>query len=325
MARPAARSNREMLDNGGRRMVVWRQEEKRKRHTRRRSGLKSAGLRTLLLWKGQKQMMNRKKEKGFTLMELLIVLAIVSVLVAIAIPVFAKQIEKSREAADLANVRSAYAELMVKVLAEENPVPVTVGLKQKETGWQTKLPITVGGVTFNGTETANWIGTPVGGGTCVVSYNRDKGAIFTWSGNSGGGNGGSSGQQTYTGDLGNAKATLRAAFENLGNQNMQNNKAFFSNQTFTVNGTTVTVRVYYADSAAFKDALNNYTPTPASYEQSPFYPFENWHGQDQNQGFAYYTYGTNGSIKEFTYVNESKVYRTTDEGKTWYDITPETP
>ena len=279
--------------------------------------MKSAGLRTLLLWKGQKQMMNRKKEKGFTLMELLIVLAIVSVLVAIAIPVFAKQIEKSREAADLANVRSAYAELMVKVLAEENPVPVTVGLKQKEAGWQTKLPITVGGVTFNGTETANWSGTPIGGGTCVVSYDRDKGAIFTWSGNSG--------QQTYTGDLGNAKATLRAAFENLGNQNMQNNKAFFSNQSFEVNDTPVTVRVYYADSAAFKGALNNYTPTPASYVQSPFYRLEAGHDQNQNQGFAYYTYGTNGSIKEFTYVNESKVYRTTDEGKTWYDITPETP
>lgn len=324
MARPAARSNREMLDNGGRRMVVWRQEEKRKRHTRRRSGLKSAGLRTLLLWKGQKQMMNRKKEKGFTLMELLIVLAIVSVLVAIAIPVFAKQIEKSREAADLANVRSAYAELMVKVLAEETPVPVTVGLKQKETGWQTKLPITVGGVTFNGTVTANWIGTPIGGGICVVSYDRDKGAIFTWGGSFGGGNGGNV-KPTYTGDLGNAKTTLQAAFKNLGNQNMQNNKAFFSNQKFEVNDTPVTVRVYYADSAAFKDALNNYTPTPASYEQSPFYPFENWHGEGQNQGFAYYTYGTNGSIKEFTYVNESKVYQTTDGGKIWYDITPETP
>lgn len=324
MARPAARSNREMLDNGGRRMVVWRQEEKRKRHTRRRSGLKSAGLRTLLLWKGQKQMMNRKKEKGFTLMELLIVLAIVGVLVAIAIPVFAKQIEKSREAVDLANVRSAYAELMVKVLAEENPVPVTVGLKQKEAGWQTKLPITVGGVTFNGTETANWIGTPIGGGICVVSYDRDKGAIFTWGGNFGGGNGGNV-KPTYTGDLGTAKTTLQAAFKNLGNQNMQNNKAFFSNQIFEVNGTTVNVRVYYADSAAFKNALNNYTPAPASYEQSPFYPLENWHGLDQNQGFAYYTYGTDGSIKEFTYVNESKVYRTTDEGMTWYDITPETP
>lgn len=320
MARPAARSNREMLDNGGRRMVVWRQEEKRKRHTRRRSGLKSAGLRTLLLWKGQKQMMNRKKEKGFTLMELLIVLAIVSVLVAIAIPVFAKQIEKSREAADLANVRSAYAELMVKVLAEEDPAPVTVGLKQKEAGWQTKLPITVGGVTFNGTVTANWIGTPIGGGTCVVSYDRDKGAIFTWGGSFGGGNGGNV-KPTYTGDMVDTATLLKGKFDDRDKDNMQDKRAFFSDQKFEVNDTPVTVRVYYADSAAFKNELASYTPKPGSYNDSPF----RQSGHTGTQDFAYYTYGENGSINMFIYVGKDKVYRTTDEGKTWYDITPETP
>ena len=46
---------------------------------------------------------------GFTLAELLIVVAIVAVLVAISIPVFMGQLEKSRQAADLANIRSAYA------------------------------------------------------------------------------------------------------------------------------------------------------------------------------------------------------------------------
>ena len=45
--------------------------------------------------------------KGFTLAELLIVVAIIAVLVAVAIPIFGSQLEKSREAADLANVRSA--------------------------------------------------------------------------------------------------------------------------------------------------------------------------------------------------------------------------
>lgn len=320
MARPAARSNREMLDNGGRRMVVWRQEEKRKRHTRRRSGLKSAGLRTLLLWKGQKQMMNRKKEKGFTLMELLIVLAIVSVLVAIAISVFAKQIEKSREAADLANVRSAYTELMVKVLAEENPAPVTVGLKQKEAGWQTKLPITVGGVTFNGTETANWIGTPIGGGICVVSYDRDKGAIFTWGGSFGGGNGGNV-KPTYIGDMAKTAKFLQDQFDNRDKDNMQDKRAFFSGLTFEVNGTSVKTRVYYAGSAAFKKGFASYTPKPGSYNDSPF----RQSGYPETQDFAYYTYGDDGSIDMFIYVGKDKVYRTTDEGKIWYDITPETP
>ena len=84
------------------------------------------------------------------------------------------------------------------------------------------------------------------------------------------------------------------------------------------------MRVYYADSAAFKGALASYTPKPAFYEESPFCSIENWNANDNNQkqGFAYYTYGDDGSIKEFTYVNETNVYRTTDGGKTWYDITP---
>lgn len=46
-------------------------------------------------------------KKGFTLAELLIVVAIIAVLVAIAIPIFRKQIEKSREAYDIATMRQA--------------------------------------------------------------------------------------------------------------------------------------------------------------------------------------------------------------------------
>lgn len=46
----------------------------------------------------------RKKYKGkngFTLAELLIVVAIIAVLVAISIPIFTTQLEKAREATDL--------------------------------------------------------------------------------------------------------------------------------------------------------------------------------------------------------------------------------
>ena len=49
------------------------------------------------------------KKSGFTLAELLIVVAIIAVLVAIAIPVFTTQLERSRETTDMANIRSAYA------------------------------------------------------------------------------------------------------------------------------------------------------------------------------------------------------------------------
>lgn len=60
--------------------------------------------------------MKRLNKKGFTMAELLIVVAIIAVLVAIAIPVFTTQLEKARQATDLANLRAAYAEAMTDAL-----------------------------------------------------------------------------------------------------------------------------------------------------------------------------------------------------------------
>ncbi len=51
-------------------------------------------------------MFSSRTKKGFTLMEMLIVVAIIAILIAIAIPVFSAQLEKSREATCLANRRS---------------------------------------------------------------------------------------------------------------------------------------------------------------------------------------------------------------------------
>lgn len=52
-----------------------------------------------------------KKKAGFTLSELLIVVAIIGVLVAISIPIFTQQLHKAEVATDWANVRSYYAQL----------------------------------------------------------------------------------------------------------------------------------------------------------------------------------------------------------------------
>lgn len=81
----------------------------------------------------------KKNSKGFTLAELLIVVAIIAVLTAIAIPVFSSQLEKSREATDLANVRSAYASLVADYLSNTEAAAeksVTVPATQKEDNWQ---------------------------------------------------------------------------------------------------------------------------------------------------------------------------------------------
>lgn len=117
-------------------------------------------------------------------MEMLIVIAIIAVLIVIAIPVFASQLEKSREAADLANVRSAYAQVSAEVLLGDPTATVTVDLKQKQADWQSLDPVNIGGIVHykKQEDTDNWKGVAAPNGTCVVSYNEDYGIILTWSG-----------------------------------------------------------------------------------------------------------------------------------------------
>ncbi len=62
-------------------------------------------------------------KKGFTLMEMLIVVAIIAVLVAIAIPVFNGALTKAKESADVANVRAMYAEWQIAMLSDNTVVP----------------------------------------------------------------------------------------------------------------------------------------------------------------------------------------------------------
>ena len=127
---------------------------------------------------------NRKNKKGFTLAELLIVVAIIGVLVAISIPIFTSQLEKSREATDLANVRSAYAEVMTAALTSDGNAKydgatikqangtykVEVALKQAQNDWQTDMTnVEVAGV--KSTDATHWKGTPTGGsGKCTITY-----------------------------------------------------------------------------------------------------------------------------------------------------------
>lgn len=66
-----------------------------------------------------KLIQKRNNKKGFTLAELLIVVAIIAVLVAISIPIFTAQLEKSRDATDEANIRSAYAEVSAAILTDD--------------------------------------------------------------------------------------------------------------------------------------------------------------------------------------------------------------
>ena len=126
----------------------------------------------------------KQNSNGFTLMEMLIVIAIIAILIAIAIPVFASQLERSREAADLANVRSAYAQVSTEAQLGNPASTVTVDLQQKQADWQSIDPIDIGGIVHskNQGNTDNWKGVAAPNGTCVVSYKEDYGIILTWSG-----------------------------------------------------------------------------------------------------------------------------------------------
>ncbi len=126
----------------------------------------------------------KQNKNGFTLMEMLIVIAIIAVLIAVAIPVFASQLEKTREATDLANVRSAYAKVSTEALLGNSEATVTVDLKQKQADWQSLDPVNIGGIVHSKSQgdTVNWKGVAAPNGTCVVSYNEDYGIILTWSG-----------------------------------------------------------------------------------------------------------------------------------------------
>ena len=63
--------------------------------------------------------MKKNNKKGFTLAELLIVVAIIGILVAISIPVFTAQLKKAKDATNKANARSMYAQLVADYLGDD--------------------------------------------------------------------------------------------------------------------------------------------------------------------------------------------------------------
>ena len=117
--------------------------------------------------------MKKTNKKGFTLAELLVVVAIIAVLVAIAIPIFTSQLEKAKEATDAANIRSAYAELVSQNLTDGKEDSKEITLTQGTSDWQNKdikLP-----------DNLTVTGTPKKGGKATVAVTAEGKATLTYS------------------------------------------------------------------------------------------------------------------------------------------------
>lgn len=119
-------------------------------------------LKTVLLQKIKPY--RRVNKKGFTLMEMLIVVAIIAILIAVAIPVFSAQLHKARVATDWANLRSFYADIQTDYMTtgEQNPkVPVD---------WHSNARYDYKSITFlNGQK------VEMKSGICAVSFTENVG------------------------------------------------------------------------------------------------------------------------------------------------------
>ena len=96
-----------------------------------------------------------ENKKGFSLAELLIVIAIMAVLVAIAIPAFGDQIERSRESVDLSGLRNGYTEaaaVMMTTSRDKVFFLYQMPIKQQRNDWQSdtnEFPIDISDLEIN--------------------------------------------------------------------------------------------------------------------------------------------------------------------------------
>ncbi len=130
------------------------------------------------------ELSRKRNRRGFSMAEVLIVVAIIAVLVAIAIPVFTGQLEKNRDSITATNLRAAYDEANATLLSRG----------QKPSDGAT---VTVDGVDYRSTDNslsgetlpfALGNGLPSGAGIYSLEFrfNKDTATVMTWSGEASG-------------------------------------------------------------------------------------------------------------------------------------------
>ena len=125
--------------------------------------------------------MKKLNKKGFTLMEMLIVIAIIAILIAIAIPTFTSALEKAHQKTDLANARALKSALLSDFMLGDDANSVTKGAAGtyylKEGGQQISSD-TTGVIEVTSSKLKNSAGTIVAKGT-PISITIDGQGIIT--------------------------------------------------------------------------------------------------------------------------------------------------
>ena len=138
-----------------------------------------------------------KSRKGFTLIEMLVVIAIIAVLVAIVVPVVGNSTTKARAAADAANLRTVAAAAAISYMdnnqtikSADLPSGGSVAAKSTLTGSDNSLKLwvssgtseiiaTFGGYTISDFSTAAETGTLTASGTISSSTLTVSGKTYT--------------------------------------------------------------------------------------------------------------------------------------------------
>lgn len=119
--------------------------------------------------------MHRKNRKGFTLSELLVVVAIIGILVAVSLPTFISTLKETRYETNIKNIRAGYTACLKEYLDYLDTVDTTDGSNASNTTVTYTYDTDTGEVTQNIGSNVTWTDT-----VHLSSSNNNNMNIATW-------------------------------------------------------------------------------------------------------------------------------------------------